>query len=193
VSHLPFVHIWVSDPWEFGTDCGVGPFRATVARLDERALVARLDSPFEYKKKRWTTVTAVSRHEGQTPTDLLRGETMFANLLFSTREVDANEARRAEDPQFAAVGSVEPVGLNVSGRPPILRRLLLRLAPSLVPLQRCLCCDNREIEERGRWEICAVCGWEDDPVQCAHPDFTGGANDLSLNQARARWMARDEA
>jgi hypothetical protein len=32
-----------------------------------------------------------------------------------------------------------------------------------------------------------VCGWEDDPVQRADPSFAGGANVLSLNEARAAW------
>lgn len=30
-------------------------------------------------------------------------------------------------------------------------------------------------------------GWEDDPVQSSYPEFEGGANELSLNQARTSW------
>lgn len=33
-------------------------------------------------------------------------------------------------------------------------------------------------------DICEVCGWEDDIVQNAHPDYRGGANQMSLNEAR---------
>ena len=33
-------------------------------------------------------------------------------------------------------------------------------------------------------QICPVCFWEDDGVQFDDPDFTGGANRPSLNQAR---------
>ncbi|WP_334748438.1 CPCC family cysteine-rich protein [Phytobacter diazotrophicus] len=53
----------------------------------------------------------------------------------------------------------------------------------------CLCCGKRTLEERGSYEICAVCGWEDDPVQSADPDFAGGANSLSLHACRLAWAA----
>ncbi|MDU7200952.1 MAG: CPCC family cysteine-rich protein, partial [Enterobacteriaceae bacterium] len=33
------------------------------------------------------------------------------------------------------------------------------------------------------------CGWEDDPVQSADPDFAGGANSLSLHACRLAWAA----
>ena len=38
-------------------------------------------------------------------------------------------------------------------------------------------------------EICPVCGWEDDKFQRNHPDFDGGANVMSLNQAREAYAA----
>ena len=33
------------------------------------------------------------------------------------------------------------------------------------------------------YEICPVCGWENDPIQMDKPDLEGGANRMSLNQA----------
>ncbi|MBV9571711.1 MAG: hypothetical protein JO056_10770 [Alphaproteobacteria bacterium] len=49
-------------------------------------------------------------------------------------------------------------------------------------------CRHRPLSERGAYEICKVCGWEDDPAQSAdHPDLAGGANRESLNAARANW------
>jgi len=42
----------------------------------------------------------------------------------------------------------------------------------------------------GTYEICPVCGWEDDPVQFRDPDRAGGANEMSLNEARAAWKKR---
>ncbi|QHC36517.1 CPCC family cysteine-rich protein [Komagataeibacter xylinus] len=48
----------------------------------------------------------------------------------------------------------------------------------------CPCCEALTISEYGDYEICMICNWEDDPVQSADPDFSGGANILSLNQAR---------
>jgi hypothetical protein len=37
------------------------------------------------------------------------------------------------------------------------------------------------------FDICPVCYWEDDRVQYMDEDYEGGANDLSLNQARANF------
>ncbi|MBN9533558.1 MAG: hypothetical protein J0H10_09390 [Alphaproteobacteria bacterium] len=53
----------------------------------------------------------------------------------------------------------------------------------------CLCCGAHSITRRGAYEICAVCGWEDDPAQAKDPDLRGGANRQSLNEARAQWRA----
>lgn len=54
----------------------------------------------------------------------------------------------------------------------------------------CPCCGYRTIDEPGSYEICENCGWEDDPVQSKDPDYAGGANQESLNAARAKWLAR---
>ena len=34
------------------------------------------------------------------------------------------------------------------------------------------------------FDICPVCGWENDGVQNDMPDYKGGANKMSLNEAR---------
>jgi xanthine dehydrogenase iron-sulfur cluster and FAD-binding subunit A len=52
----------------------------------------------------------------------------------------------------------------------------------------CKCCGEQEIE-RAAYEICTRCGWQDDPVQKKDPKFEGGANQMSLNEARAYWQA----
>ena len=39
----------------------------------------------------------------------------------------------------------------------------------------------------GSYLICNECGWEDDYVQYHDPEYEGGANDVSLNQARANY------
>lgn len=50
----------------------------------------------------------------------------------------------------------------------------------------CPCCRAYFFSEKHSYEICPVCGWEDDPLQKKDPDFAGGANILSLNEARKR-------
>ncbi len=54
----------------------------------------------------------------------------------------------------------------------------------------CPCCGSKVLHERGTFEICPVCGWEDDPAQSRDPALAGGANETSLNDARAAWQAR---
>lgn len=37
------------------------------------------------------------------------------------------------------------------------------------------------------FEVCPVCDWQNDRVQIMHPDMEGGANNMSLNQAKQAW------
>jgi hypothetical protein len=49
---------------------------------------------------------------------------------------------------------------------------------------KCPVCGEYEFEEDNDFDICPVCHWENDGVQLDDPDFEGGANDMSLNQAK---------
>ena len=40
----------------------------------------------------------------------------------------------------------------------------------------------------GTYDICDLCGWEDDAVQFAEPDYEGGANGESLREAQHRFL-----
>jgi len=55
----------------------------------------------------------------------------------------------------------------------------------------CPCCGFETLEEAppGTFDICEVCGWEDDNVQFHDPDYRGGANAESLRQHQNRWMS----
>lgn len=58
----------------------------------------------------------------------------------------------------------------------------------LSPLKRypCACCGYLTCFDisHSSYDICEVCGWEDDPVQFEDKDYCGGANHISLKQAR---------
>ena len=56
----------------------------------------------------------------------------------------------------------------------------------------CPCCDRHALTEppSGTFEICPVCGWEDDGVQFRDPDYRGGANGASLREARDAYRRR---
>ncbi|SFS45580.1 CPCC family cysteine-rich protein [Marininema halotolerans] len=53
----------------------------------------------------------------------------------------------------------------------------------------CPCCGylTRNEEQHGTFGICPVCYWEDDDLQYNNPDFQGGANIESLNEARVNF------
>jgi hypothetical protein len=42
------------------------------------------------------------------------------------------------------------------------------------------------------YEICDVCYWQNDPVQLRNPDYKGGANVMSLNEARKAYKQGKE-
>ena len=52
---------------------------------------------------------------------------------------------------------------------------------------KCPVCGNISFEEADDFDICEVCGWENDGLQNRHPEMPGGANRMSLNQAREAW------
>jgi len=43
------------------------------------------------------------------------------------------------------------------------------------------------------FEICVICGWQDDDLQNYEKDFEGGANDLSFNQYKSVWLKHKES
>lgn len=51
---------------------------------------------------------------------------------------------------------------------------------------KCPCCWYYTFDEKanGNYDICEVCFWEDDPIQLENADYVGGANKVSLSEAR---------
>jgi hypothetical protein len=50
----------------------------------------------------------------------------------------------------------------------------------------CPCCSYLTLKEKppGTFAVCPVCYWEDDDVQFDDPSRAGGANQVSLDEAR---------
>ena len=48
----------------------------------------------------------------------------------------------------------------------------------------CACCGQYTLLEENFSDVCPVCNWQDEPYQNENPDLAGGANDMSLNQAK---------
>lgn len=57
---------------------------------------------------------------------------------------------------------------------------------------KCVCCEQYTLEEEppGTFEICPICGWEDDFAQYEDPDYKGGANVMSLNEAKIQYAEK---
>jgi hypothetical protein len=51
---------------------------------------------------------------------------------------------------------------------------------------QCPCCGFYTFDEDvdDTYDICSVCFWEDSGLQLRDPDYAGGANKVSLNQAK---------
>ena len=56
----------------------------------------------------------------------------------------------------------------------------------------CPCCGKPTISNLGDYEICSICGWEDDPVQSEDICFEGGANKYCLKEAREKYEKNDD-
>nr|WP_236955199.1 CPCC family cysteine-rich protein [Marinobacter nauticus] len=54
----------------------------------------------------------------------------------------------------------------------------------------CPCCGYRTFDEpaKGTYDICGLCGWEDDLVQNEDPDYEGGANGICLRKAQHEFL-----
>ena len=61
-----------------------------------------------------------------------------------------------------------------------------------VRLQPCPCCGFLTFPSDepvpGSFLICDICRWEDDDLQFSRPDYQGGANKVSLNEARENFL-----
>ena len=50
--------------------------------------------------------------------------------------------------------------------------------------RKCECCGEMTIDKDSLYDICENCGWESDQMQEENPNYEGGANKMSLNQAK---------
>ena len=54
-------------------------------------------------------------------------------------------------------------------------------------MMKCPVCEKYDFEMEDDFDVCDVCGWENDGLQYDEPDYDGGANWVSLNKARANY------
>ncbi len=62
-----------------------------------------------------------------------------------------------------------------------------------VEKSQCPCCDHFSIDGRGNYDICPVCGWEDDGLEPENPAQleagSGGPNGMTLRDGRKAFRA----
>ncbi|MEY8388098.1 CPCC family cysteine-rich protein [Oscillospiraceae bacterium 38-13] len=55
-------------------------------------------------------------------------------------------------------------------------------------LVKCPVCGKHEFPGENSFDICPICGWENDGVQADNHNYAGGANYLSVNEARIEFF-----
>jgi hypothetical protein len=95
----------VSDPWEFGTECGPGPFRGRVTDVRKDALTVRLDVPLGYHGKQLIAAVVRPRHAGESTDVLMQTRRLIANFLFLTHDLPSLAALQPAEVGIAAIGS----------------------------------------------------------------------------------------
>ena len=53
---------------------------------------------------------------------------------------------------------------------------------------KCPVCGKYIFKEENDFDICDVCGWENDGIQYRDRNFAGGANELCVNEARIEYF-----
>ena len=56
--------------------------------------------------------------------------------------------------------------------------------------KKCMCCGELTLDDDELFGICSNCGWQSDAVQEANPDYKGGANEMSLNEAKKAYKEK---
>ena len=80
------VAILVSDPWDFGTEHGTGPFVGTVLDVTDERLVIQLSDPIAHGGKMLCTAVAMARHVGDAVTAVAK-RTLAVNLVLLPVEI----------------------------------------------------------------------------------------------------------
>ena len=110
------IALMISDPWDFGTKCGVGPFYGTltdsgteiIAEVDiQKALIA-LDRSINYLGAIYDFAICHIRHECSSLSDLQSGATIAVNITLLPIQAKTFSDISPDDlgSGFAAIGSL---------------------------------------------------------------------------------------
>ena len=102
------LEIWVSDPWEFGTEHGVGPFLVEpIGDYGDRgSMYARLHRPLTIDGNVCGFVRIAPRFEPRSLSEAFEGNLVGANFIFCKQPGEPGAPWGPFGPPFAAIGSV---------------------------------------------------------------------------------------
>jgi hypothetical protein len=113
------VSLIISDPWEFGTECGFGPFYGKltdsgaekIADVDVQRALVTLDRPINYSNTDHVSAICHLRHEGSSLADLEAGLHVSVNITLLPIEAQTFSAINDDDFRrgYAATGSLQLV------------------------------------------------------------------------------------
>lgn len=103
------VILMISDPWDFGSACGVGPFLGQLRDLDDERMLVVLARPISYSNAVYESAICRLRHEG-TSTDELRGParipiniTLLPTKIMNFTAMDQDLSNEG----FGAIGTIK--------------------------------------------------------------------------------------
>jgi hypothetical protein len=100
------VDVWISDPWEFGTECGEGPFGAVITDQTTNEFLLRLEVPLLYQGRQLTNAIARPRHTGDNVAMLSLSARLDVGLLFVERSMQSLSDVSNKESGVPAIGSV---------------------------------------------------------------------------------------
>ncbi len=105
------VALVVSDPWEFGSECGTGPFVGIVKDEDNGKALIHFDKTISYGGTNYSLCICFPRHQGKDINDILNGEKIAANMMLISAKVaslsDVNQ--QSQYKTQAIIGTIEQV------------------------------------------------------------------------------------
>ncbi|MDZ4224525.1 MAG: hypothetical protein U1D33_01315 [bacterium] len=82
------VILMISEPWDFGTECGVGPFTGSISDIEGQRVLIKLDEPIKYEGKFYYTMFGKIRHEGFSMTSLAQQKPISLNFVLLAQEIN---------------------------------------------------------------------------------------------------------
>ncbi|HQF84805.1 MAG TPA: hypothetical protein PLX58_07505 [Smithellaceae bacterium] len=101
--------LFVSDPWEFGSECGTGPFVGTIKDEDNGKALVRFDKTISYGGTDYSLCICFPRHQGKDINDILNGTRVSVNvMLISAKDASLSDVNQQSLYKTQAViGTIE--------------------------------------------------------------------------------------